>query len=135
MSNIRAFANDSDPELKKLLLKAKAMSFSSHPTEAVDTYKQVLAKYPNSSEAYAGLGWISFQGGRLPMAIKYLQKSITLDPLNAEPHFYLAAIYNSQRQYQTSEKQLLIAKDLAAKRPCDCGHQLKVIEQANTPNR
>lgn len=122
------FALDSDPELHKLLLKAKAMSFTSHQSEAVGIYKQVLAKHPESSEAYAGLGWIYFQAGNPQLAAAQLQQSIRLDPLNAEPHYYLAAIYNSQKHYQTGARELQTAKALAAKRPCNCGQQLKLIE-------
>ncbi|MBX9879273.1 MAG: tetratricopeptide repeat protein [Candidatus Obscuribacterales bacterium] len=109
-------------ELKQLLLKAKALSFSGHPAAAIPTYKQVLAKDPNNAEAFAGLGWVYYQSGKASEAISSERRAITLDPLSAEPHYFLAAIYFSQKHYQTAQNERIKAAELAKNRPCNCGH-------------
>lgn len=118
-----------DDALRQLLLKAKAISFSSQPKAAIQFYKQALAKDPNNSEAYAGLGWVYYQSGNAATAISYEKRAIALDPGNAEPHYYLAAIYTSQKHYQTASDERTLAINLAKKRPCNCGQQSKLLEE------
>lgn len=120
-------------DFKPALLKAKALSFSSTPNKAVAIYKEVLAKAPGNAEAYAGLGWVHYQMGKPREAITFEKKAINLDPLNAEPHYYLAAIYMSQKQYQLSDQERILAAKLAKDRPCNCGH-LSDISKLNPSN-
>lgn len=122
-ANLSHFAQAAETQdLKPLLLKAKAMTFSMHPKEALSTYKLVLSKDPSNAEAFAGLGWVYYQLGRPKDAIAYEKKAIALDPQSAEPHYYLAAIYMSQKQYQSSDNERILATKLAKMRPCNCGH-------------
>lgn len=124
----QALNPDEQQEIKQLLLRAKALSFNSKPTIAITEYKQVLKRFPDNSEAHSGLGWCFYQTGKINEAIAYQKKAITLDPLSAEPHFYLAAIYMSQKQYQTAHSEHQIALKLAKNRPCNCGHQQRLLE-------
>lgn len=131
----QALDNADQSTLKPLLLKARALSFSNQPSAAVAIYKQVLAKDPNNSEAYAGLGWVYYQAHKIPAAIAYEKKSIELDPLNAEPHYYLAAIYMSQKHYQTATNEHALAIKLAKDRPCNCGQQSQLLKNLNSEAR
>lgn len=114
---------------EQLLLKAKALSFSAQPAAAIPIYKQALANDPNSAAAYAGLGWVYYQTGHSATAITYIQRSIKLDPGNAEPHYFLAAIYTSQKHYQTAGLEQKIAADLAKLRPCNCAHPAELLNR------
>lgn|GEM_PF-4713871 len=120
------------PELKQLLLKAKAMSFSGQPTAAIPVYKRVIAQDPHNSQAYSGLGWVSYQLGKIDESINYQRKAIQLDPLSAEPHYYLAAIYMSRKQYQSAESEHKLANELSKNRPCNCGHSIQLLNTIKT---
>lgn len=123
VANLSHFAQAAEvQDLRPLLLKAKALTFSAHPNKAVSTYKLVLSKSPNNAEAYAGLGWVYYQMGKPQDAITYEKKAIALDPQLAEPHFYLAAIFMSLKQYRLSDEERVLATQLAKDRPCNCGH-------------
>ncbi len=109
-------------ELRPLLLKAKALTFSTYPNKAILIYRQILSQDPNNAEAHAGLGWVYYQMGKPAQAITYEKQAISLDPLNSEPHYYLAAIYLSQKHYQSSDRERILAAKLAKDRPCNCAH-------------
>jgi tetratricopeptide (TPR) repeat protein len=108
--------------LRPLLVKAKAQAFSGRPSDAITTYKLVLSKDADNAEAFAGLGWVNYQMHKIKEAIAYEKKAIALDPQSAEPHYYLAAIYMSQKQYQSATNEQTIAVQLAKLRPCNCGY-------------
>jgi len=79
-------------------------------SDAVDLFREALAKDPSNAEAYIGLARVSAEGfdGN---AVGYLEKALELDPKLAEPHELMAALAleNDDRETAAAEADRAIA--------------------------
>ncbi|MGA2326497.1 MAG: winged helix-turn-helix domain-containing protein [Bryobacteraceae bacterium] len=85
-------------------------------TAAVGYFEQALREDPHFALAYSGLadcyvaGWWSKMN--LPLAEKYAQKALALEPDLAEAHASLGIVYTYQFRFADGEKELRRALDL-----------------------
>lgn len=70
-------------------------------TEAVNAYKEALAKNTDNAELHYSLGWVQTQPevGQYDDGIVNLKKSIELDGSSEKPYIQLALVYFDQEKY------------------------------------
>jgi tetratricopeptide (TPR) repeat protein len=69
-------------------------------------YKNVLATWPESAEAYFGLGRIYANEGKISEAKDHFQRACTLFPDYGAAHYALARIYQQQGQADEAKQEL-----------------------------
>src|SRR5579863_1724178 len=74
-------------------------AFDNDLDEAVAEQRAILAKDPNNAKAYFALGTLSHFQGEVEQAMRYLHKSIELNPADAAPHLSLGRIHAVRREY------------------------------------
>jgi len=70
---------DGDRKADTLFHGARALSRSDHDDEAIEGYKQVVAKFPRSKQAQEAsflIGWLEFNRGRYAQAIPALEETL-----------------------------------------------------------
>jgi|GEM_PF-2776299 tetratricopeptide (TPR) repeat protein len=77
----------------KLLADANEMVKKEKFTEAEQVYKTILARDPESAEAYEGLGLLYDAQGKIPEAFAALQNAITRNPQLHQAQYALAGMY------------------------------------------
>jgi serine/threonine protein kinase/Flp pilus assembly protein TadD len=77
--------------------------------EAAAKFSEVLTLDPNDANAWNGLGWASFNGGKLPAAEKALLRAVELAPQHWGAVNGLGQLYLKQKKYDLAEKYLLQA--------------------------
>ena len=81
------------PATESEMVKASAgLELAGHFAKAKLSYEKILKKWPGSSDAYLGLGNISYEMNDFKKSIRYLKKSIELKPDSAGAWFNYAIV-------------------------------------------
>jgi spermidine synthase/Flp pilus assembly protein TadD len=73
---------------------------------AIEGYRQDLAKYPDSVETVRRLGNILAENGNFSEATKYFQQAVNMDPFDVKNHSLLVKALAIQKRYDEATKQL-----------------------------
>lgn len=90
----------------KMLLRSRAFD------EAIKLLKQYVTFVPDDPEGYQLLGWAHFQNpatqgsGGMEKAVECWQKALSLNPENAETHYYLSLYYKASGDKKLQGKHL-----------------------------
>ncbi|MHC4593815.1 MAG: fused MFS/spermidine synthase [Planctomycetota bacterium] len=72
---------------------------------AIEGYRQDLAKYPDSVETVRRLGNILAENGNFSEATKYFQQAVNMDPFEVKNHSLLVKALLIQKRYDEATKQ------------------------------
>lgn len=107
--------------LDEQLWKGRMLLVQKKNGEAIELYTKLLKKFPNSSDAYCGLGWVEFQSGKVVEGIEHLEKAIKLNPKNANAHHFLGTILMMIGKQGEGVDHLGYAMILDPSKHCNCG--------------
>lgn len=114
--------------LQEQLMKGRILLVQHKNDEAIALYESLLKKFPNNSDAHCGLGWVSFQSGKLLEGIAHLEKAIELKPKNADAHHFLGSIYMLIGKQGEAVDHLGYAMILDPTKHCNCGVSAAIMK-------
>ena len=103
-----------EPESEKVVVQAflkgrKLSTEKGKEQAALESLDQALQKYDRHSQAYERRGHINFRLGNLEDAIYDFEKSVRLDPRNAESYLGLGFIKFKQKKYKDAAEHFEMA--------------------------
>jgi tetratricopeptide (TPR) repeat protein len=70
--------------------------------DAAAKYQDIIDKYPESLYAWSNLGVVRFQQGKMPEALKALQRAVSLSPTDSFSYQNLGIVYYQMGQYENA---------------------------------
>ncbi len=110
------------------------MSFIEHPqgnnpADFIKYYETVISSFPQTTDAYGMLGFLSFQNGETAKAISYYEKAILMNPKFFWFYYDLGLIYLKQDQMDRAGNYLKKASSLSPQSTTDAVMKSKVYQQ------
>ena len=93
-----------ESEIKALMQEGNQYLKAQNLSDAKKNYLEVISKTDTESEAFYGLGWISYKEQKAQEACDYLSKACSLDPLNKNYLQGLSEIYLQLGELQAAIK-------------------------------
>lgn len=79
---------------------------------AENSFQQALKLNPDDGEAYINMGHLSYEKGKYPDAVGWLQKGLKRSPQSAAGSFFLGSTYYRMGDYPKAEALLKTAYNL-----------------------
>jgi len=95
LSKMMAQGSLAEAQATTFLIRARQAYFNGDYDRALDQILQSIAQNPNNPQAYAMLGSLYYSVDWKQLAVKYWEKSLTLDPDNREVRELVAKVRNS----------------------------------------
>lgn len=91
-------SNDIRSTSKALLNIGQIYALQGDQRKAIETYQQVLEKWPDLADVHEHIGALYLKQGRVDQAVPYILRAIELDPTYVPAYFNLGAIFEAQGQ-------------------------------------
>lgn len=104
-------------QLPAALRRGFALKQAGHETEAVNLFRQILAKLPNQPDALHALGIVALQQGRVAEAINWLRQAVKFQHNNPEFYNNLGFALHEQGTLDDALKNYRKAISLAPRYP------------------
>jgi tetratricopeptide (TPR) repeat protein len=110
-------AQGQQENLASVYADARAAQAAGQNELAAKKYEQITRMAPNMAEAFANLGNVEYELGRVEPAAAAFRKAISLKPQLTGPHFFLGVIEFHARDYEKSLRNLESAEKLEPANP------------------
>jgi len=103
------------PQVDSLFQQANMLHANGALDQAIQTYKQVLAIYPEAKEAYQNIGLCLFESGNVEEAIEHYDYALDIDKSFATAHYNKGLAYDTLGMGEQALEAVQIAVKLSDK--------------------
>ena len=98
-----------DPEYRDIhFLRGFAMQMTDRADEAVRSYEQHLARFPDEARTLYNLGYAHMTAGNWPACVDALQRNIEADANARDVHFHIATCFDALGQAESASRHRAI---------------------------